>query len=145
VQAEEVQAEEVHAVEEQAEEEQAEEEHAEVIQAEEVQAEAVQEFIEDSMPEEEKQEHPHLPAEPCFAAVPESYEPVEHVAPLPEKTSAEEEVLIVEVYSTKNEDPEAVADDRKMIIRYFVDLFFSDETAEEIFKKAAEAGLAVRQ
>jgi len=129
VQTEQVQTEQVHAVEEQAEEEQ-----AEVIQAEEVQAEAVQEFKEDSMPEEEKQEHPHLPAEPCFAAVPESPELVEYVAPLPEKTPEEElEVLIVEVIDsrTKNEDPEALADDH--------------ETAEEIFKKAAEAGLAVRQ
>ena len=135
-----MQAEEVHAVEEQAEEEQ-----AEVIQAEEVQAEAVQEFIEDSMPEEEKQEHPQLPAEPCLAAVPESLEPVEPVAPLPEKATEEEKVVIAECSPTNNEEPEAVADDRKMMIRYFYDLSFSDETSEEIFKKAAEAGLAVRQ
>ena len=127
----------------QAEEVQAEE-NAEVIQAEEVQ-EAVQEFTEDSMPEDEKQEHPHVPVEPCLEAVTESIEPVESDAQIPEKTPEIEKVLIAECSPTKNEDPEAVADDRKTIIRYFDDLSFSDETTEEIFKKAAEAGLAVRQ
>merc|ERR1712037_289255 len=146
VQAEEVQTEEVQAEEAQAEEVQPEDEHpqavqAEEVQAEEVQAEAVPVQKEDTMPEEEQQEHPHLPAEPCLANVPEDPEPSackaappaepELVVVTPEITAQEDNAVIAECSPPKDKEPQAAADDY--------------ETAEEIFKKAAEAGLAVRQ
>merc|ERR1712037_989698 len=141
VQAEEVQAEEQQPEEVQSEEEQPKEVQAEEVQAEEAQAEAVPVQKEDTMPEEEKQEHPHLPAEPCLANVPEEPEasackaapPAEPelVVVTPEITPQEDDTVIAECSQPKNKEPQAVADDY--------------ETAEEIFKKAAEAGLAVRQ
>merc|ERR1712157_73540 len=140
-QAEEVQAEETQAEEAEADEVQAEEAQTEEVQAEKIQAEAIPVQKEDSMPEEEKQEHPHLPVEPSLANVPEEPEPSackaappaepELVVVSPEITAQEDDAVIAECSPTKNNDPQAVADDY--------------ETAEEIFKKAAEAGLAVRQ
>merc|ERR1712157_249064 len=141
VQAEEEQAEIVQAEEAQADEVQAEEAQTEEVQAEKAQAEAIPVQKEDLMPEEEKQEHPHLPVEPSLANVPEVPEPSackaappaepELVVVSPEITAQEDDAVIAECSPTKNNDPQAVADDY--------------ETAEEIFKKAAEAGLAVRQ
>merc|ERR1712157_616803 len=137
----EVQAEETQAEEAEADEVQAEEAQTEEVQAEKVQAEAIPVQKEDLMPEEEKQEHPHLPVEPSLANVPEVPEPSackaappaepELVVVSPEITAQEDDAVIAECSPTKNNDPQAVADDY--------------ETAEEIFKKAAEAGLAVRQ
>merc|ERR1712037_347923 len=141
VQAEEQQPEEVQSEEEQPQEVQAEEVQAEKQQAEEVQPEAVPVQKEDTMPEEEQQEHPHLPAEPCLANVPEEPEPSackaappaepELVVVTPEITAQEDNAVIAECSPPKDKEPQAAADDY--------------ETAEEIFKKAAEAGLAVRQ
>merc|ERR1712037_919513 len=141
VQAEEVQAEKQQAEEVQPEEEQPKEVQAEEVEAEEVQAEAVPVQKEDTMPEEEQQEHPHLPAEPCLANVPEEPEPSackaappaepELVVVTPEITAQEDNAVIAECSPPKDKEPQAAADDY--------------ETAEEIFKKAAEAGLAVRQ
>ena len=86
------------------------------------------EFVKEdiSMPEEEKPEHEHLP-EQTLPSVTEEEPEKEIVA---EKTPEQKE---------DNEDCKSIF---FMAKRW---LFFLDETAEDIFKKAAQVGLSVRQ
>ena len=77
------------------------------------------------MPEEEKPEHEHLPKQTLPSVTEE--EPEEEI--VAEKTPEQKE---------DNEDCKSFSIQQR-------DDFCLDETAEEIFKKAAQVGLSVRQ